>query len=84
MASYFYPATILPILAWQINKRKIILCLMVCIIGIFGALPAELQCHMLSQMAETSGDILERCRLMTLVLERYPDRVPEQGVGLVC
>ena len=35
---------------------------------------------MLSQIAESTTDILERCRLMTLVLQRYPDRVPEQGV----
>lgn len=47
---------------------------------IFGAIPASLQCHMLSQIAEGTRDILERCRLMTLVLQRYPDRVPEQGV----
>ena len=48
---------------------------------IFGAIPQDLQCHILSQMAETTPDILERCRLMTLVLQRYPDRVPEQGVS---
>ena len=35
---------------------------------------------MLSQIAESTTDVLERCRLMTLVLQRYPDRVPEQGV----
>ena len=47
---------------------------------IFSAIPQNLQCHMLSQIAESTTDILERCRLMTLVLQRYPDRVPEQGV----
>lgn len=50
---------------------------------LFAALPQSLQCHLLLQVAENSVDVLSQCRLMLLLLNRYPDRVPEQGVKLL-
>lgn len=48
---------------------------------LFAALPTTLQCHLLLRIADGSKDVLEQCRLMLLVLQRYPERIPEEGVS---
>lgn len=50
---------------------------------LFAALPTTLQCHLLLRIADGSKDVLEQCRLMLLVLQRYPERIPEEGIKLI-
>ncbi|KAI0226666.1 hypothetical protein LSAT2_022896 [Lamellibrachia satsuma] len=50
--------------------------------AVFAALPASLQCHLLVHIADTTTDVLRQCRVMLLVLRRYPEHVPKRGVKL--
>ena len=50
---------------------------------VFAAFPVTLQYHMLVNVAETTQDVLQQCRLMLLILDRYPDQVPDQGVCII-
>ena len=49
----------------------------------FAALPVSLQCHMLLRIVDNTKNVLEQCRLSLLVLQRYPDRIPEHGVNIL-
>jgi len=50
------------------------------IVELFNALPPGLQRSMLLKAAESVKDTLHQCRLLLLVVDRYPAQVEEQGV----
>ena len=49
-------------------------------LDLFNALPPGLQRSMLLSAAESVKDPLHQCRLLLLVVDRYPAQVEEQGV----
>ena len=49
---------------------------------LFNSLPASLQCHLLQRIVENTADVLEQCRLTLLMLNKYPNKGPEQGVNV--
>ena len=51
---------------------------------LFNALPPGLQRSMLLNAAESVKDTLHQCRLLLLVVDRYPAQVEEQGVISGC
>ncbi|XP_019620271.1 PREDICTED: integrator complex subunit 10-like [Branchiostoma belcheri] len=51
--------------------------------GMFESLPSSAQRDVLLKSAEKSGNAVDHCRLMLLLLTRFPDTRPEHGVKLV-
>lgn len=50
---------------------------------LFNALPSTLQHSMLLTAAESVTDTLHQCRLLLLVVDRYPGQVKDQGVNII-
>ncbi|WAR06027.1 INT10-like protein, partial [Mya arenaria] len=50
---------------------------------VLAAIPAQVQCQMLLSVAERITDKLEQCRLLLLVLRKFPALVKEHGLKLV-
>ncbi|KAK2167402.1 hypothetical protein LSH36_28g03027 [Paralvinella palmiformis] len=51
--------------------------------NVFAAFPTTLQYHILVNVAETTKDVLRQCQLMLLILGKYPEQVPTQGMKLI-
>lgn len=49
-------------------------------VDLFNALPAGLQHSLLLSAAESVKDTLQQCKLLLLIVDRYPGQVTEQGV----
>ena len=48
---------------------------------VFDALSTQLQCHLLMCIADKATDIIEQTVLNLIMLQRYPAKVAENGVG---
>jgi len=55
-------------------------CTFLYVSDVFAAFPTTLQYHILVNVAETTKDVLRQCQLMLLILGKYPEQVPTQGV----
>ncbi|XP_064651170.1 integrator complex subunit 10-like [Lineus longissimus] len=53
------------------------------LIDLISAVPTDIQCRMLFKMADSTHDILERCRLKLLALSRFPHLIQDHGTELI-